>query len=173
MHGDPNTDASSETTGPSFDPSGTRLYFSSQRAFGFGVVYEVTGPFRSLPKPSSPSPSPAPPPAKFKLATHAYRRTLKSRLAKQGFRVGLSLNQPADVTSVLRAPVGAQGSMVTLAVGIRRSVLPGDTKLSLALTRKGKGYLKRRGKPVGATIVTTATTTTGEREVVERPIALR
>jgi secreted PhoX family phosphatase len=37
----------SEITGPAFDPSGTRLYFSSQRATGFlgGITYEITGPF--------------------------------------------------------------------------------------------------------------------------------
>lgn len=38
---------SSEFTGPAFDPSGTRLYFSSQRGFGSGVTFEVTGPFRT------------------------------------------------------------------------------------------------------------------------------
>lgn len=38
----------SEITGPTFDPSGTRLYFSSQRgADGNGVTYEVTGPFHA------------------------------------------------------------------------------------------------------------------------------
>lgn len=36
--------AGSEITGPAFDPSGTRLYFSSQR--NPGTTYEVTGPFR-------------------------------------------------------------------------------------------------------------------------------
>ena len=39
----------SEITGPAFDPSGTRLYFSSQRGeggAGAGITYEVTGPFR-------------------------------------------------------------------------------------------------------------------------------
>jgi hypothetical protein len=39
----------SEITGPAFDPSGTRLYFSSQRGpdggGGGGVTFEVTGPF--------------------------------------------------------------------------------------------------------------------------------
>ena len=35
----------SELTGPAFDPSGTRLYFSSQR--NPGRTYEVTGPFRA------------------------------------------------------------------------------------------------------------------------------
>lgn len=41
---------SSEITGPVFDPSGTRLYFSSQRGpapVGTGITFEVTGPFRS------------------------------------------------------------------------------------------------------------------------------
>ena len=42
--------AGSEMTGPAFDPSGTRLYFSSQRSPG--RTYEITGPFRP----------PAPPP---------------------------------------------------------------------------------------------------------------
>lgn len=41
--------ADSEVTGPGFDPSGTRLYFSSQWGAGGsgrdGVTYEVTGPF--------------------------------------------------------------------------------------------------------------------------------
>jgi uncharacterized protein len=43
----------SELTGVTFDPSGTRMYFSSQRAFarsdsepGPGAIYEITGPFR-------------------------------------------------------------------------------------------------------------------------------
>jgi secreted PhoX family phosphatase len=43
----------SELTGVTFDPSGSRMYLSSQRAFaksdlepGPGAIYEITGPFR-------------------------------------------------------------------------------------------------------------------------------
>ena len=42
----------SELTGVTFDPAGSRMYFSSQRAFGKnglpgpGAIYEVSGPFR-------------------------------------------------------------------------------------------------------------------------------
>lgn len=35
----------SELAGPAFDPSGRRLYFSSQRDGGVGTTYELTGPF--------------------------------------------------------------------------------------------------------------------------------
>jgi secreted PhoX family phosphatase len=35
----------SEVTGPAFDPSGTRLYFSSQRGGTRGITYEISGPF--------------------------------------------------------------------------------------------------------------------------------
>ena len=36
----------SEITGVAFDPSGTRLYFSSQRGFDVnGITYEISGPF--------------------------------------------------------------------------------------------------------------------------------
>ena len=46
----------SELTGPAFDPSGTRLYFSSQRGptgTGSGITYEVKGPFRTSSVPTT------------------------------------------------------------------------------------------------------------------------
>ncbi len=48
----------SELTGVTFDPTGSRMYFSSQRAYpgddglpGPGAIYEVTGPFRGAARP--------------------------------------------------------------------------------------------------------------------------
>jgi len=38
--------ANSELTGVAFDPSGSRMYFSSQRARETGAIYEVRGPFK-------------------------------------------------------------------------------------------------------------------------------
>ena len=38
-------DRGNELAGVIFDPSHRRLYFSAQRAYGFGAVYEVRGPF--------------------------------------------------------------------------------------------------------------------------------
>ena len=48
----------SEICGPAFDPSGSRLYFSSQRGpapSGPGVTYEVSGPFRTNRPPAAPT----------------------------------------------------------------------------------------------------------------------
>lgn len=41
----PDNHDQSEITGPAFSPDGRRLYFSSQRANGNGITYEITGPF--------------------------------------------------------------------------------------------------------------------------------
>jgi secreted PhoX family phosphatase len=48
----------SELTGVTFDPTGRRMYFASQRAFpksdtlpGPGAIYEITGPFRGASRP--------------------------------------------------------------------------------------------------------------------------
>src|SRR3954451_5497072 len=35
----------SELSGVAFTPNGDRFYFASQRAYGKGAVYEVSGPF--------------------------------------------------------------------------------------------------------------------------------
>jgi uncharacterized protein len=45
----------SELAGPAFDPSGRRLYFSSQRGGpdGVGITFEVTGPFAPEPDPTT------------------------------------------------------------------------------------------------------------------------
>ncbi|HET8951370.1 MAG TPA: alkaline phosphatase PhoX, partial [Solirubrobacteraceae bacterium] len=53
-------DRGNELAGVIFDPSHGRLYFSAQRAYGFGAVYEVRGPFHgagaSAASPLAPSP---------------------------------------------------------------------------------------------------------------------
>ena len=60
-------DRGNELAGVIFDPSHRRLYFSAQRAYGFGAVYEVTGPFhgagaaRPRPPPPRRPRRPAPP----------------------------------------------------------------------------------------------------------------
>jgi secreted PhoX family phosphatase len=70
----------SEITGPALNPAGDRFYFSSQRGYGFGVTYEITGPFRrtrveaartsrAVPAPARRSPASADPSAEELPAT--------------------------------------------------------------------------------------------------------
>ena len=71
----------SETTGITFDPSGTRMYVASQRYQTSGIVYEITGPFRQdhpvIAAPAfeaCPPPPPAPPAADHRLGPRHERR---------------------------------------------------------------------------------------------------
>jgi uncharacterized protein len=117
----------SEVAGVVFDPSGTRMYFSSQRAYGFGVVYEVSGPFRQPAEPrqeADPPPPPleAPPPAGGRgtggrseqrppdredtagpgLRMSAAKRVSPATLLRRGMNVNVSVQRAGTVTLALR-----------------------------------------------------------------------
>ncbi|HEV2815446.1 MAG TPA: alkaline phosphatase PhoX, partial [Solirubrobacteraceae bacterium] len=112
----------SELTGPVFDPSGTRFYFTSQRARGTtsgnepgpGDVYEVTGPFR-VQRPTSGPLSPRnprepgqavgsgqgrSPGAKLvgaAVGIEVPRRISWTQLRRRGLPVAMTVDGPADV----------------------------------------------------------------------------
>ena len=106
----------SEICGVVFDPSGTRLYCTSQRAFGgSGAIYEITGPFR-LPKSGMPKDLVYGPPAgearpggPLGAAADTTRPitqlaapigvTLAS-LAKDGLRVNIRVREAATIAAV-------------------------------------------------------------------------
>jgi secreted PhoX family phosphatase len=74
--------SSSEMTGPAFDPSGTRLYFSSQR--NPGRTYEVTGPFRtSVTPPSTTTTTTVPPSTTTTTAAIVLTATARTAGAKR------------------------------------------------------------------------------------------
>src|SRR6185436_11480177 len=88
--------AASEMTGPSFDPTGTRLYFSSQRAGVSGVTYEITGPWRARPARTI-----RPQPQKVRLGTR--RRIGRKRLGAKGLPVSIRIDTKSSVVLELRA----------------------------------------------------------------------
>jgi hypothetical protein len=157
----------SELAGVIFDPSGTRMYFSSQRAFGTGAVYEVTGPFRTDPpagavagsgdpKPLDPdAPGTAGGPADSPgLKISAAKRATISRLLRRGIVVNLSIKQPGRVTLALRTTdldsetrsTGAEEpKTVTLATAERTYKRAGRYKLLL----KPRGRIRNRLKGHG------------------------
>jgi hypothetical protein len=107
----------SEVCGVTFDPSGTRLYCTSQRAFGGpGAVYEITGPFKA-PKGGMPPELTFGPPAgevrpngplnpggdrKDPNGKLKAKRTISRKaLARDGLAVTLNLSEAAQVAAVL------------------------------------------------------------------------
>ena len=148
----------SEMVGVVFDPSGTRMYFGSQRAYNIspnipeqaslGAVYEVTGPFR-LPAGGVPPHTVYGPPAGERggqLEDSSSVPGLSVRAQRRGGRVDvkLRLRSNATVHSVLRTPDLEQivsprwheARPVLTTLGARRMRLPrGTHELSLPLGR--------------------------------------
>jgi hypothetical protein len=115
----------SEVCGVTFDPSGTRMYFTSQRAYpplpgapGPGAVYEVSGPFR-LPDGGPPAREVFGPPAgelrpggplaadpgdPFApgLELRVADSVARGRLLSRGLGVRVTLDEPGTVTVALR-----------------------------------------------------------------------
>ncbi len=120
----------SELAGAVFDPTGTRMYFASQRGYGQGVIYEVSGPFRLPSAPPGPEADPQPPALEAGAApggsrgpggeargegvgtredtdapglrTSAARRARRARLLKHGIAVNVSVSRPTTVELALR-----------------------------------------------------------------------
>ena len=143
QHGDPNTDASSETTGPVFDPSGTRFFFSSQRGFGTGVVYEITGPFR-LERPRIPSPP--------GLRVDAASSRAIGRFRRSGLPVSVLVDEPAKVRVKLttylprRGRANASRKRLTLVKKTSSLSRRGGVDLRLRPSRKMRKRLRKRKK---------------------------
>jgi secreted PhoX family phosphatase len=162
---------SSELTGPVFDPSGTRLYVSSQRALPAGAVYEITGPFRTRTRPAAGAATvvaapprepgqavgsgqerslPVAPQIGSALGLEVPRRVSLSRARRRGIPVSLTLTQPEAVTITTRArfrPLRARRRRTyTLGRRSRRFTAQGPHRLDVPLTRAAGRLLRgRRG----------------------------
>ena len=156
QHGESSTDASSETTGPSFDPSGTRFYFSSQRAGVTGATYEVTGPWRARP-----SATIRPRPQKVRLKSA--RRIGRKRLRRTGLPVQVAIGTLSSVTLELRAH-RPKGRRVVVGKVAAKDLKPGWAKLVVPVTRRVPGERM--------TLVATVTEAVGRRAVARRRIDL-
>jgi uncharacterized protein len=90
-----------ELAGVVFDPSGDRMYFAAQRAFGGGAVYEVTGPFRDGRAPRAPVAAGAPAAAPS-IRIKVPRRISLAALRRSGLLVEVRLDEPAELRLALR-----------------------------------------------------------------------
>jgi uncharacterized protein len=110
--------AGSEMCGVVFDPSGTRIYFSSQRAHPYvagtplaqGAVYEISGPFRTDAGAAPVGGAFGPPAgeaggfpeASPGIALRTLRRIRLRALAARGLRVAVQLDEPGTLRLALR-----------------------------------------------------------------------
>jgi len=181
-------DYRSEVCGVNFDPSGTRMYCTSQRAHplsatlpGPGAVYEISGPFR-LPAGGAP-PSPFGVPAGERrsgplrspageLRVKAARRVARRSLLRRGLPVEISAPAGARVSAVLdtadlartKGPNGTTDRPRTVKLARRRLRGTGRReRRRLRLGRTARRRLRRRPGPVAARLLVVAVTPSGRR----------
>jgi uncharacterized protein len=161
---------SSELTGVNFDPSGTRMYFSSQRGFGMGVTYEITGPFRTA-RVDRRAPG---------MRVQVPRSLGLGAFLRGGVPVSLLIDEPAQVfVSVSwrrRRSRGAQRRRggrrrVALARGRRRIGQRGAWKLRARPGRRARARL-RGMRRLTARVLVVARDDAGNRTVVMRPVRI-
>jgi hypothetical protein len=156
----------SELCGVVFDPSGSRLYFTSQRgqslvplrnAAGLGVVFEVSGPFRPGPGGRSLAPVFGPPAGEVRpngplnpggdgappgLRVKVGKRVSRGALTGSGLLLRVAVDEPSRVTVTFSTPDLAKPRRRE---GIRRPV---QTRLARATVRiEGDGSVRVRLKP--------------------------
>jgi secreted PhoX family phosphatase len=176
----------SEVCGVVFDPSGTRMYCTSQRAHpatssapGPGAVYEISGPFR---QPAVAGAAPFGPPAGERrtgplrrgspLRVGVRRRVGRQSLLRSGLSVEVSapsgsvVSVVLDTADLLRRP-GPEGTTdrprtVTLARW-RFRAMQRARQPRLRLSPKARRRLERRRRPLAARLLVTARLPDGRR----------
>jgi secreted PhoX family phosphatase len=183
----------SEVCGVVFDPSGTRMYCTSQRAHpvtssapGPGAVYEISGPFR---RPAgggvgggADGAGPFGPPAgerrggplrsRSRLRVDVRRRVRRESLLRRGLPVEVTAPAGSVVSVVLdtadllrsRGPEGTTDRPRTVTLARRRfRGMRRERLLRLRLGPKASRRLARRRRPLTARLVVTARLPDGRR----------
>ena len=149
-----------ETTGVVFDPSGSRMYFSAQRTYGLGAIYEVTGPFRrervDVREPT--------------LRVEAPVVARVGAVTGRGLPVSLLADEACTVTVLIRVP-GRAGfrvarKRVRLEAGRR-------VRLRVRAGEKAARRLRRRRRGAAAELVVRAVDERGQARSIVRALRLR
>ena len=174
-------DRGNELAGVVFNPSGDHLYFSAQRAYGFGVVYEVTGPFRS--GSAAPAPIAAGAPAARGprgLRVQAPRRISLAALRRSGLPVRIVVGEATALrvalrTDDLRSVPGARGSTDRPhTVTLDRRRLRAETTVRVRLrVSAAEARRLRAAKPLTLHVAVSARGADGVVRVAQRRVRLR
>jgi secreted PhoX family phosphatase len=153
----------SEFTGVCFDPSGKRMYFSSQRSLGGpGALFEISGPFRER--------QPAVPVGGgLRLRAHAGRTGTIDKF-RRGGAVAIEITSSRSVIAKvsLRATIG--GKPVTLAkanVELRAGM---PARVRLKATKSGRERLRGRASVAAQFVATAKHAATGSSDTLVRDI---
>ena len=201
------THSGSELCGVVFDPSGTRLYFTSQRAqtlipvrnaAGFGMVFEVAGPFnrppggRSLAPVFGPPAGEARPNGPLNPAGDAGPPGLRVKVGKQvsrgaftgrGIPVRIAVDEASRLIVTLTTPDLAKPRrrasdrvlrpvQTRLASAQLRSERDGSTRISLKPPKSARRKLGKRSKALRARLTVRARDGAGNTTVVTRDIRI-
>lgn len=161
----------SELTGPVFDPTGHRLYFSSQRMTGGGAIFEVTGPFRRT-RAEPEVPDEAKPEVKVRtLGKPTLERLLRSG---QTFEMTVTDDSPpvaikAKLVTKLMRSNGRRTQDVTIGQVETRVAKSGRKKIRVKVGKRHAAKLRKRDVAQTRLIVT-ATDAEGNRRRTVKPV---
>jgi hypothetical protein len=144
-----------ELAGVVFDPSGLRMYFAAQRAYGHGAVYEVTGPFAGSALAAAPAGTTAPAAGRLPATAapavrlRAPARVSVTALRRRGLRVEVRTSGGAE-----RLEAGLRSNDLVLVPGSRGSV-PRPQPVALGRVRRrtnrgGRAVVRLRIGPAEA-----------------------
>ena len=158
-----------ELAGVCFDPSGRRMYFSSQRAFGPGVLYEITGPFRTRRRDDRRS-------SGRRIRVDSTRSASIESFLKRGLTVAVVRGNGARVQLTLTARMkDSRGRTRNTRIARRSRAIPEGRKrveMELNARRKVRDDLRRR-RALNATLTATITEPGGRTNVITRTIRFR
>ncbi len=176
--------ADSELTGVAFDPSGTRLYFSSMRGYGQGVTYEVSGPFRGTGPAVAPVVAPAAPvaPKEPKVRIRARRRMGVPNLLRRGIMVKVEVDQPGTLSLAMRSgdllaakkrgQTASQRRQLMVARASRHFSSAGTYRVRLRPKRDVRRKLKRIRRKSRVTLTAQLKTDAGMVDIASRKLRL-
>ena len=175
-----------EMAGVVFAPDGDRLYFAAQRAYGFGAVYEVSGPFRAAAggrRSGAPIARHLPtPPGDRGLRVRLRRRISLATLRRRGLVVEVRLDVPAALRVALRTDdlqrvPGRRGSTPrprTVTLDRRRvAARAGRVRLRLRVSAAEARRLRRAARPVTLHVAVSARGADGVTRVARHRVRLR
>ena len=160
------SEARSELCGVVFDPSGERMFFSSQRGLVTGIIYEVTGPFAKAP------PSKGKGTKKPGFRVYVPPRVRTRTLLDRGLPFSIVTNKAIDVKAKLVAELPSSGgkrSKVTVARVGDDLGAPGRYKLHLRPKGSARSRVEQQ-RSFTAQVTIVATDAAGKQRTVKRSV---